>query len=213
MSSIVLSRIGMAALMIAATSASTASTPVVGQLLSPRLKTVSSECKNRPEFMTVGRTELPGGLEALPKAVLVARDAEVWVEGVDKTTEVRVHAYQSFLKPKHREQGKVLCGQSPENFRDRFAITAPTLLDLTPEKKIGDSFWQFQVVAQGEGFSMWNQRTSQPLLSDVTAALALKQSRTPYKVYQVGHNEYEVLFQRESSGVIQTLSIRYEALR
>lgn len=211
MFSIVLSRIGMAAFVTAtlATMAN-ASKPVVGRLMSPK----SSEtvaCSSRPSFVVDSRSEIAGGFEALPKSVLVARDAEIWVEGQENGPSIRVHAYQSFLKPKKGSEGKVLCGQTPDGFRERFAITAPTLVDFSEDRKIGHSFWQFQIVADDQKFSVWNHKSPMSTKSGLISDL-LKKDKTPYRLYQVGHNEYEMIIQKETAGVLQTLSIRYEAL-
>ncbi len=188
-----------------------ASAPLAGRLLNPK-NSATNHCADRPGFMSEVRPEIAGGLESLPKVVLVARDAEVWVEGQAGQSGVRVHAYQSFLRPQKKNSGKVLCAQSPEGFRDRFSMLAPTLIDLSAGKKVGHSFWQFQVVAENQKFSAWNHKSS-VIEKDGDLISILKRNKIPYRFFQVGHNEYELLMQQEASGLLQTLSVRYEALR
>lgn len=212
MFSIVLSRIGTAALMTATiVTAANASKPSVGRLMSPK-NSETVACAARPDFLSDTKSEIAGGFEALPKTVLVARDAEVWIEGQESGRPIQIHAYQSFLRPKQNAEGRVLCGRTPERFRERFSIVAPTLVDSSKDHKIGHSFWQFQIVADDQKFSVWNHKSSMSAKAGSISEL-LKKDKTPYRLYQVGHNEYEMIVQKESSGVLHTLSIRYEALR
>ncbi|MBX3040082.1 MAG: hypothetical protein KF789_05160 [Bdellovibrionaceae bacterium] len=212
MLSIVLSRIGTAALVTATlATAANASKPSVGRLMSPKSSDAVA-CTTRPDFLSDTKSEIAGGFEALPKTVLVARDAEIWVEGQDNNRPVQIHAYQSFLRPKKNAEGRVLCGQTPERFRERFSIVAPTLVDSSKDHKIGHSFWQFQIVADDQKFSVWNHKSPMSTQSGSMSEL-LKKDKTPYRLFQVGHNEYEMIIQKEASGLLHTLSIRYEALR
>lgn len=187
--------------------------PKGGRLLTP-LFFKASDCQERPEFLSELRTEVPGGFEALPKAVLVARDAEMWVEGPASGSgnDLRVHAYQSFMKAPTRSLGKILCGSSSAELMDRFSLHAPTLIDGSKDKKVGNSFWQFQVIADRQSYSVWNKKSS--LFSQAEKIeKVMKDLKATYRLYQIGHNEYELLVQREDAGVIQTLSVRYEALK
>lgn len=213
MSSMSLSRIGMTVLAVSLVSApATALKPKAGRLVNP-LFFKAPDCSSRPEFLVETRPEVPGGLSALPKAVLVARDAEMWIEGrAEDGAALRVHAYQSFVQKKSRSHGKVLCGSMPENFADRFSLVAPTLIDVSEDKRVGNSLWQFQVIADHKGFSVWNKKS--PSLSKAESlAELLSGMKAQYRLYQISHNEYELLLQKDVGGVTQTLSLRYEVAR
>lgn len=211
MRSLSLSRFGITVLALTLSVPATALKPKAGRLINP-LFFRAPECETRPEFITEMRTEIPGGLKALPKTVLVARDAEMWVEGSDAGKAVRVHAYQSFVQQKSRANAKVLCGSTPADFSNRYSLVAPTLIDSSADRRVGNSMWQFQVIADHKGYSVWNKKS--PSLSNADHLESLMQDmKTTYRVYQVSHNEYELLLQKEDAGVVQTLSIRYEALR
>lgn len=184
-----------------------------GRLIAPAFAE-ARECTNRPEFLTETRTEVPGGLEALPKTVLVARDAEMWIEGKleSEGKAIRAHSYQSFVRAKTRHLGRILCGSSSEEFADRFSLHAPTLIDISEDKKVGNSFWQFQIIGDGKNFSAWNKKSGL-FSAESNLEKSLKDLKAQYRLYQIGHNEFELLVQKETGGVLQTLSIRYEALR
>lgn len=208
-----LSRFGLAfvALTLSASPA-TAIKPRAGRLVNP-LFFKAPDCANRPEFLSETRTELTGGLKALPKTVLVAREAEMWVEGrAENGSPVRVHAYQSFVQKKSRAQARILCGNTPEHFADRFSLVAPTLIDVSADRRVGNSLWQFQVIAAEQGLSVWNKKSPSLAKSEKLDAL-MKEMKTPYRVYQIGRNEYELVLQKDVGGVMQTLSLRYEVAR
>lgn len=182
-----------------------------GRLVNP-LFFSAPECGERPEFLNENRTPVAGGFGALPKAVLVARDAEMWVEGSSDGSPVKMHAFQSFVKPKTRALGRVLCGSTPMNFSDRFSLVAPTLIDVSAGRHVGNSVWQFQVIADNKGYSVWNKQS--PSFSKASQLEnLLRDQKSEYRLYQLNHNEYELLIQKDVAGVTQTLSVRYEALR
>lgn len=189
----------------------TALKPSVGRMVNPLFKQ-APECAERPEFVSETRTEIVGGFEALPKAVLVARDAEMWVEGREEGRAVKMHAYQSFMQAKTRSQGKVLCGSTPEDFADRFSLMAPTLIDASVGQKVGNSMWQFQMIADRKAYSVWNKKSLGLSKADKLDVI-FKNQQTPYRLYQVGHNEFELVVQKEVGRVTQTLSVRFEAMR
>lgn len=187
--------------------------PKAGRLAKPLLFEAPHCGDQRPEFMSGQRQEIAGGLKSLPKTLLVAREAQVWVEG--KTSQgapIRLYAVQSFMHPETRELGRVICGQSPADFHQRFSLVAPTLIDASPDRKIGDSLWQFQVIADAGQYSVWNRKS--PALTRSTKLENLMQDQnSPARLFQTGPREYELVVQRDLAGVTQTLSVRYESLR
>lgn len=187
--------------------------PKVGRLSKPLLFEAPECGDQRPEFLTGSRQEVPGGWKSLPKTVLVARDAQVWVEGKTKSgSPVRLFAVQSFVNPETRQFGRVVCGQSPQDFHERFSLIAPTLIDASPDRKVGDSVWQFQVIANAGQFSVWN-RKSPSMTRSTTIKNLLETEGSGYRLFQVGQREFDLVVQKDVAGVTQTLVIRYEALR
>ena len=126
-----------------------------GRLLQPEFNS-APHCQDRPEFLTEMRSgDFLGGLSRLPETVLVAREAEFYVEG---GSELKLYGYQSFLK-KGPGSSQVLCGNHAPEARERFSLVAPTLIDTHKKSKIGQSLWQFQMVADGSKYSFWNMKS------------------------------------------------------
>lgn len=183
-----------------------------GRIMSP-VYFAAPECSDHLEANLEPRTEVPGGFENLPKGLLVARDADYSIEGRSQQGQpIRIQAYQSFLKDKQRQYGKVLCGSVPEEYADRLSMFAPTLIDLGSGRKTGHSFWQFQVLTDGKAFSVWNKK-SPSLASTDKIEKQLKDLKTNYRLYQIGHNEYELVVTKEVAGLNHQVSIRYDAVK
>lgn len=185
--------------------------PTSGKLVLPKFEQ-SSACGDRPEFLTESRTEIVGTIDKLPQmGVLVARDAEYYVEGQTETgSPIRVHGYQSFVRT--QSNTKILCGQNSKGVKERFSVFAPTLIDTTLAHKTGNSIWQFQIVANEDQFSAWNIKS--PVSNDSEKlGKVLGKMGSKYKIYQTGHNEYELMVIQENKGITEYLSIRYDAVR
>lgn len=136
----------------------------------------------------------------------------MWVEGRDEGKNVKIHSYQSFVRPKEHAYGKILCGTTPENFANRFSMMAPTLIDASSDRKVGNSMWQFQVIADAKGYSVWNKQS--PSFSRAEGLdKTFKGQHVNYHLYQISHNEFELVVEQNTGGMSETLSVRYEALR
>lgn len=174
--------------------------------------TVAPNCDGRPEFITEVRPEIIGGFEKLPQLVLVANEAEYYVESKNSEAQVKIHSYQSFLNTSPKEKSKIICGntKSSENFR--YSLFAPTLIDTTKTQKVGQSLWQFQVLSDKEGFSVWNQR-SLAFNQGENLEKALMKFGGNYRIYQLSHDQYEVVVSKDTEGSTQYLSIKYDAVK
>ena len=193
----------------AATAYALTQEPKAGKMVLPTFQQ-SSACSERPDFLTESRTEIVGTIDKLPQmGVLIARDAEYYVEGQTETgSPIRVHGYQSFIKSKT----KILCGENSKGVRERYSVFAPTLIDTTIAHKTGNSVWQFQIMANEDQFSAWNFKS--PVADDnEKLGKVLSKMGSKYKIYQTGHNEYELMVIQENKGVTEYLSIRYDAVR
>ncbi len=194
----------------AATAYALTQEPMTGKMVLPKFQQ-STVCSERPEFLTEARTEIVGTIDKLPQmGVLVARDAEYYVEGQTETgSPIRVHGYQSFLKTK--SDTKILCGENSKGVRERYSVFAPTLIDTTIAHKTGNSVWQFQIMANEDKFSAWNIKS--PVANDKEKlGKVMGKMGSKYKIYQTGHNEYELMVIQENKGVIEYLSVRYDAV-
>lgn len=178
-----------------------------GKILRPSF-TSAPACEARPEFLSEMRTEFTSSLQHLPQTVLVAREAEYYIEGQKGEKEIRMHGYETFLK---KNSSQVLCGNGPE-IAERFSLVAPTLIDTHKKPRVGQSFWQFQMMTEGGKFSLWNLK-SPSLSTTQNIESFLKESGASYKMYQRSHDEFELLVIKKEGGVTQYLSIRYDAVR
>ncbi|WP_413289122.1 hypothetical protein [Bdellovibrio sp. HCB337] len=169
-------------------------------------------CEGRPEFITEVRPEIIGGFEKLPQLVLVANEAEYYVETKNSDNGLKIHSYQSFTATSPKEKSKIVCGSSKNAEAFRSSLFAPTLIDTTATKKVGQSLWQFQMLADKEGFSVWNKR-SLAYSENESLEKALMKFGGRYRIYQLGKNQYEVVVSKDSADVTQYLSIKYDAVK
>ncbi|KHD88687.1 MAG: hypothetical protein OM95_07755 [Bdellovibrio sp. ArHS] len=179
-----------------------------GRLLQPQFSTAPA-CEERPEFLSEMRADFVGALSKLPETLLVARDAEFYVEGQSQQT--KLYGYQSFLKGPYSEP-QVLCGSSTESGAKRFSLFAPTLIDTYKNPKVGQSLWQFQMMSDGAKFSFWNLKSpSFPQKEQLESWI--QSTGAQYKLYQRAHNEYELLLVKKDGETTQYLSVRYDAVK
>ena len=169
-------------------------------------------CEGRPEFITEVRPEIIGGFEKLPKLVLVASEADYYIESKTETSDLKIHSYQSFASQGPKEKSKIICGSSKNADAFRFSLFAPTLIDTTLAKKTGQSLWQFQMLADKEGFSVWNKR-SLAFSEGENLEKALLKFGGNYRIYQLSRDQYEVVVSKDTAGVTQYLSIKYDAIK
>lgn len=180
-----------------------------GKLLRPEFNR-APDCDHRPEFLTDLRAEFVGNLASLPETVLVARNAEYYVEGEQAGTPIKLHGFQSFLKSS--PSAEVLCGNSSDASKERFSLMAPTLIDTNEKTKVGQSLWQFQMMTEGTKYSFWNLKSAARTEKQDLESF-LKNAGATYKIYQRSHDEYELLIVKKERDVTQYLSIRYDAVQ
>lgn len=168
-------------------------------------------CDGRPDFITEVRPELIGSFEKLPKLVLVAKEAEYYVESKSPGNDVKIHSYQSFMAPRPHSDSKIVCGSIKNRSPFRFSLFAPTLIDTTDKREVGQSLWQFQLLADQEGFSVWNKR-SLAFSENENLEKALLKFGGHYRIYQLNSHQYEVVISKETSSMAQYLSIKYDAV-
>lgn len=178
-----------------------------GRLFQPQFSSAPA-CEQRPDFLTEMRNDFVPSLERLPETVLVAREAEYYVEGKQAGEAVKLYGYQSFLKT---SPSQVLCATSAQGLKERFSLFAPTLIDTHKQPKVGQSLWQFQMMTEGEKYSFWNLKS--PAQQDMANMEQwLKSHGAQYKIYQKSHTEFELLLVKKDQDVTQYLSIRYDSV-
>lgn len=169
-------------------------------------------CEGRPDFITEVRPEIIGGFKKLPRIVLIAKEAEYYVESKTSESNLKIHSYQSFTTMDPKEKSKIICGNAKSTENLRFSLFAPTLVDTTNTMKIGQSLWQFQILSSKDGFSVWNKR-SLALAEGENLEKALIPFGGNYRIYQLSSDQYEVVVSKDTEGVAQYLSIKYDAVK
>lgn len=167
------------------------------------------ECQGRPDFMGSQKASSSIRLDALPHLLFVARKVDYYVENKDQS--VKIWGRQSVT----RIESKILCANVatvPMQYGSlRFSLYAPTLMDLTKDQKIGDSFWQFHLSTEGSQLGIWNQKSR--MFSKVkNFESQMSKMGVQVQIFQISHDEFELILKREAKSFLETLSIRFEAV-
>ncbi len=171
----------------------------------------SNPCTEKPEFLTRPRGEAIEGVESLPKAMLVARNANFYAESAS-SNRIKIAAQHIFIKEQGKTpEAKVLCGQAPIDVFQSFAQFAPTLIDNTEKHEVGNSMWQFQLSAQGGEIGVWNQY-SKILSKEKSLEKLFKSIDGEYRFYEISPRSFEILIMKEIEGVNYYLSIVYDVI-
>jgi hypothetical protein len=161
------------------------------------------ECEKKSDLVSEGRP-LPS-LKALPPLVYVGKSAKYSVEM--KSQDGRLQGEQSFVKGESR----IACASGQFQKPTSFSMYAPTLIDLTGAKNIGDSYWQFHMTADQKHFGIWNQK-SRLFSNSKDLDEGLSKVAPQIQVFQLSHDEYEVIFTRETEQSIEVLSVRFDSV-
>jgi hypothetical protein len=165
-----------------------------------------SECEKAPEFLNLQKTaSLLKGLEALPNMIFVGRIADHYVQ--TKSGNLKMWSQHSFKLGK----SSILCASARGSMDFISSIYAPTLLDQSRDRSVGNSFWQFQLVSENQKFGVWN-RKSRLLNSGESIEKALLKLGIQVQVFQVTHEEFDLVFTKETETAIEVLAIRYDSV-
>ncbi len=162
-----------------------------------------SECRTKPEFFSHGKVLT--SIKDLPKVVLIGKRAIYYVE--NKNSGFRLVGEQSFVKG----QSRIVCATMPEVSSQSFSMYAPTLIDLTGDQSIGDSYWQFHMIANEKQFGIWNKQ-SRVFSKSKDLESGLAKTGAQIQVIQISRDQFEIQFSRESDKTNEVLSIRFDAL-
>jgi len=161
------------------------------------------ECRTRPEFFSHGK--VLSSVKALPHLVFIGKRAIYYTE--NKSTGFRLWGEQSFVKG----QSRIVCASMANSDSQSFSIYAPTLIDLRGDKSIGDSYWQFHMIANTQQFGIWNKKSRLfPKTTDLE--LGLVKTGAHVQAIQISKDQFELQFSRESDKMIEILSIRFDAV-
>lgn len=168
----------------------------------------AATCAARPEFVSsLTKESQIKDLNSLPKnLILVAKDAEYYVEGLSEKN-LRIHSFQSFAG--QRKAAEVLCGSATAQSAGlRLQMSAPTIIDFTPTQKIGNSLWSFQLQTSQNQVSAWNRKS--PVVANKFDKLF--ENGTDVRVFQLSHDEFEIVISKKEDGILKAVSIRYDAI-
>lgn len=144
-------------------------------------------------------------IDSLPKMIYLAKSAKMYVE--NKKQGIRLIANQSFVKA----ESKISCS-TPGISDNSFSIYAPTLIDLTDEKKVGNSFWQFHVSISTDKIGIWNQKT-RLFRSSQDISKVLEKEGLQLLIEQLSHDEFQMTFSRDLKEDSIRLVIRFDATK
>jgi hypothetical protein len=166
-------------------------------------------CDNSQQI-SPAKKEIREGLKAIPRGLLVAREAYFNIQSTDVGgTPVKIRSYQSFMKSNGKPRARILCGDSETPLRNRFSMMAPTLIDNKSASNPRHIFWQFQVLAEDSILSPWNTR-SIALQNFQHVDKTMDKLGYETKVYQISQQRYEITYEQKSIGKIETLSVVYD---
>jgi hypothetical protein len=172
--------------------------------------TLLPACEKSPTFLTANKNILRGGMKAIPKGMLVAREANFYVESrTFEGTLVKIQSHQSFINSKSNTKPKVVCGSSEAPLKNRFSMMAPTLINNDAEAQSKNIFWQFQVLAENTKLSSWNTK-SLALSSSQDLERTLGSLGYEAKVFQLSSSQFEIVYSQKLADKNQALSIIYD---
>lgn len=169
-----------------------------------------NNCNSRPRFLTQPKVESVAHFEQLPKALYVAKEAEYYVEGNSEMGKpIQAYSVQSFDSKSAFKNPEIVCGEISKDESRRFTMQAPTIIDSTKNQKVGNTFWQFQMLSKDKELSAWNLK-SPSLSNSKELEKTLKDFKATYKIYQLSHNEFEVLLSKQELGTQHYLMVKYQ---
>ncbi|MFN7727934.1 MAG: hypothetical protein ACK5P7_02130 [Bdellovibrio sp.] len=137
----------------------------------------------------------------LPNQVLVAREAEVWVAHKEKGLKL-------FLKHSFKNmKSEVRCSKAPYEGSMNLSTWVPTLIDLSPEKKWGDSIWQIQALSTTKKVGVWSQRARLAPIEEVRR-IARRGIWRPSAM-----DSYELIWEQVVDGTTYSVRVVYDVLR
>lgn len=136
--------------------------PSPGRAEPAKPETVSACPAHRPAVFDEIRSPLARA--ALPEKVLLAREANLWIE--NPRTGLKIWARHNFKTGKK----SFVCADLPAQTEQHLSVPLVVLWDRTKEGKVGDSLWQMQVMANKTKLGLWSQKTGLMSVRDLLQA-------------------------------------------
>jgi hypothetical protein len=142
-------------------------------------------------------------LDQLPKKIFVAQSADFLIS--EKVSGLKLWGRQSFVSGEE----KVVCATLRKSSETGFSMYAPTLIDLSGAHTVGNSFWQFHMIATEQRAGLWNQRSR---FSARSGDFLARLQEAGVRVYGeiISSSQYQLHFVRENDGASEHLRIRYD---
>jgi hypothetical protein len=165
-----------------------------------------SICDKSPEYLNLQRaTPSLKNFESLPKLIFVGHTAEHFVQL--KSGKLKMWSQHSF------KQGKswVHCADVGEDSDFSSALYGPTLIDQTLGQTVGNSFWQFHLTSKNKQLGVWNRKSR---LGGVGQSIDefLQKLGIQAQVFQVTHDEFDLVLTKETALATEILVIRYDSV-
>ncbi|MBX2994236.1 MAG: hypothetical protein KF681_05430 [Bdellovibrionaceae bacterium] len=157
-------------------------------------------CDQAPSFAQARNYET-FDFSRLPNQVLVAREAEVWVAHKEKGLKL-------FLKHNFKNmKSDVRCSKAPYQGSINLSTWVPTLIDLSTEKKWGDSLWQIQALTTTKKVGVWSQKAR---LAPIEEVRRIAQRG----IWRPGEGDsYELIWDQTIDGAVYSIRVVYDVLR
>ncbi len=108
------------------------------------------------------------------------------------------------------QESEVKCSTGIFPTGRRAPSSLPLIIDLSPQKKLGDTFWNFQVFKNVRGLFMLNNKS---LSMNGDALSFLKDEVTDLQIRELDEDRVRLQFVQESRGVKQTIIIEYDLVQ
>lgn len=157
-------------------------------------------CREPPSFVNARNYE-SFDFSRLPQQTLVARTAEVWVANKEKGLKLLIkHNFKSM-------KSEVRCSKAPYDGSMNVSTWIPTLLDLSMDKKWGDSIWQVQALSTSKRVGVWSQKSRLAPLNE-GRRIAKRGIWRPTEL-----DSYELIWDETVSGTTYSIRVIYDVLR
>lgn len=157
-------------------------------------------CTQPPSFVEA-RNYDDFDFSRLPNQVLVARIAEVWTSNKSRGMKLLIRHNFKTMK------SDVKCSRAPDQESMNLSVWIPTLIDLSNEKKWGDSIWQIQAITGEKKVGVWSQKTRLAPVDEVRK-IAQKGVWRP-----VDSDSYELIWEQSSGGTKYSVRVVFDVLR
>lgn len=157
-------------------------------------------CTDSPTFVDAKNYD-DFDLSRMPKLVLVARNVEVWA--ANKKSNMKLLIRHNFKNM----QSEVKCSRAPDLNSMNLSIWIPSIVDLTENKKWGDSIWQIQALTSRQKVGVWSQKSRLAPIDEVKS-ITEKGTWRP-----LDQDSYELIWDQVDGGTKYSIRLVFDVLR